>query len=186
MKEEYYEAKVHGEYFAQSGKDRVVRGYTAVFRLPNADAPLGVIKGKLLKPFLQKKDPAFLDVYTHHIDEINPKGRKFDPDEIPYRFQTKEQLRTFCARHRLPINVDEYGSLGLLRDHVRVAKEEPEHFPAIYAKFTKKRMEEKELYDLNADVFDQGEVGIPLPVKDGGDATQALPPSSKGIEDILE
>lgn len=186
MEKEYYEVEVHGEYFAQSGKERVVRGYRATFRLPNADAPLGVIKGKLLKPFLLKKDPGFLDVYTHHIDSIKPKGREFDPDEIPYRFQTKEQLRTYCSRHRLNIDVDEYGSLGLLRDHVRVAKEEPEHFPALYARFSKKRMEEKELYDLNSDVFDEGEVNIPVPVKDGGDATVAVPSASKGIEDILE
>jgi len=186
MNEEYYEAKVHGEYFAQSGKDRVVRGYRATFRLPNADAPLGVIKGKLLIPFLQKKDPAFTAVYTHYIDEINPKGRKFDPDEIPYRFQTKDQLKVYCSRHRLAINVDEYGSLGLLRDHVRIAKEDPDHFPDIYAKFAEKRKAEKELYNLNAEVFETGEVNLPVSVKDGGDATPAAPRTDQGIEDILE
>jgi hypothetical protein len=181
--DEYFEVKVHGEYFAQSGKDRVIRGYKAVFRLPNADAPLGIIKGKLLTPFLMKKDPAFTDVYTHHIDEINPKGRKFDPDEIPYRFQTKEQLKEYCRRHRLPIKVEDYGSLGLLRDHVRIAKEEPENFPAIYERFSKKREEEKELYALNEEVFNEGEVGIPVPLKEGGDANN---PAPQNIEDILQ
>jgi len=184
--EEHYEIKVHGEYFAQSGKERVVRGYKATFKLPNADAPLGIIKGKLLSPFLAKKDPGFTAIYTHHIDEVNPVGRKFDPDEIPYRFQTKEQLRIYCRRHRLPINVDEYGSLGLLRDHVRLAKEEPDNFPAVYAKFAKKMKEEKELYALNEDVFETGEVGIPLSIKEGGDIGEAKTPTDMGIEDLLE
>jgi len=183
--EEYYEVKCHGEYFAQSGKERVVRGYKATFKIPNADAPLGIIKGKLLVPFLSKKDPGFTAIYTHHIDEINPKGRSFDPDDIPYRFQTKEQLRIYCKRHRLNINVDEYGSLGLLRDHVRLAKEEPENFAPAYEKFAKKRKEEKELYDLNADVFQTGEVGIPLSIMDGGDIENPKVPTDKGIEDLL-
>ncbi len=175
MYDEYYEVKVHGEYFAQSGKERVVRGYRATFRLPNADAPLGIIKGKLLTPFLQKKDPGFTAVYTHHIDGINPKGRKFDPDEIPYRFQTKEQLKVYCSRHHLNLDVDDYGSLGLLRDHVRIAKEEPENFPAVAAKFKAKRDAEKQLYDLNAEVFETGEAGIALSVKEGGDAIPNMP-----------
>ena len=182
---EYYEVKVHGEYFAQSGKERVVRGYKATFKIPDASAPLGVIKGKLLIPFLMKKDPGFTSVYTHHIDEINPKGRAFDPDEIPYRFQTKEQLRIFCKRHHLTVNVDEYGSLGLLRDHVRLAKEEPENFSQVYAKFAKKMREEKELYALNEDVFETGEVGIPVSIKEGGDVGEPLKPTDKGIEDVL-
>uniref|UniRef100_A0A6M3IUC4 Uncharacterized protein n=1 Tax=viral metagenome TaxID=1070528 RepID=A0A6M3IUC4_9ZZZZ len=183
--EEYYEVKCHGEYFAQSGKERVIRGYKATFKIPNADSPLGVIKGKLLTPFLSKKDPGFTAVYTHHIDEIKPVGRAFDPDEIPYRFQTKEQLRIYCRRHRLTINVDEYGSLGLLRDHVRLAKEEPENFPAVYAKFAKKMKEEKDLYALNEDVFETGEAGIPLSIIDGGDVGEPQIPTDKGIEDVL-
>ena len=197
MEQEYYEVKVHGEYFAQSGKDRVVRGYKATFKLLDADAPLGVIKGKLLTPFLQKKDPAFTAVYTHHIDEINPKGRQFDPDEIPYRFQTKAQLKVYCRRHRLSINVDEYGSLGLLRDHVRLAKEEPENFPEVHEKFKKKRDAEKALYDLNADVFETGEAGLPLSVRDGGDPAVVPPkespapepqqsPEAPSVEEVLE
>ena len=180
--EEYFEVKVHGEYFAQSGKERVVRGYKAVFKLPNADAPLSVIKGKLLKPFLEKRDPGFLDIYTHHIDEINPKGRKFDPDEIPYRFQTKDQLKEYCRRHRLPVKVDEYGSLGLLRDHVRLAKEEPENFRAVYDKYNTKRIEEKALYALNEEVFETGEVGLPISMKEGGDTKKPV----LSVEEVLE
>lgn len=183
---EHYEVKVHGEYFCQSGKERVVRGYKATFKLPNADAPLGIIKGKLLSPFLTKKDPGFTSVYTHHIDEINPVGRKFGPDDIPYKFQTKEQLRIFCKRHRLPINVDEYGSLGLLRDHVRLAKDEPDSFPAVYAKFAEKMKAEKDLYALNEDVFETGEVGIPVAIKEGGGIETPEIPTDKGIEDLLE
>jgi len=183
--ENYFEVKVHGEYFAQSGKERVLRGYEATFKIPNADSPLGVIKGKLLVPFLSKKDPGFTAVYTHHIDEIKPKGKEFDPDEIPYRFQTKEQLRIFCKRHHLQVNVDEYGSLGLLREHVRLAKDEPHVFPEVYANFSKKMKEEKELYDLNEDVFETGKVGIPLSIKEGGDVGEPQTPTDKGIEDLL-
>jgi len=183
--ENYFEVRVHGEYFAQSGKERVVRGYKATFKIPNADSPLGIIKGKLLIPFLSKKDPGFTAVYTHHIDNIKPKGREFDPDEMPYRFQNKEQLRIYSKRHRLGVNVDEYGSLGLLREHIRFAKEEPDNFPAVYAKFAKKMKEEKDLYALNEDVFETGEVGIPLSIKEGGDIGEATTPTDKGIEDLL-
>jgi len=153
-----FTVSLHGEYFANNGKDKVLRPYTASFKLPSADKALGVIKGKLLPPFLMKKDPEFSGIYTHFIDNISVEGRTLDPNEIPVRFQNKEQLKGYIKFHSLGINVDEYGSIGTLRDHVRVAKEEPENFPKVQADFAKKKSEEKALYDLNADVL-----GAPTP-----------------------
>lgn len=144
---------IHGEYFANNGKDKVLRPYTASFRLPNANNALGVIKGKLLTPFLMKKDPEFTGIYTHIVDNISCQGRKLDPNEIPIRFQNKEQLREYIKFHSLGIDVDEYGSIGTLRDHARLAKEEPENFPKIQAAFAAKKRDEKALYDLNADIL---------------------------------
>lgn len=165
----YFSVKVHGEYFAQVGDKRELRGYEAVFKLPNADKPLSVIASKLLLPFLQKKDPQCLDFYTHYIDEILCHGRKLEPGEIPVRFQSKEQLREYVKFHRLSINVDDYADLGKLREHVRIAKDEPENFPKVAGEYAKKRKEENALFELNADVLMT--TNKVVPVHDGGRPT---------------
>lgn len=160
----FFTVELHGEYFANNGKEKVLRPYTASFRLPSADKALGVIKGKLLPPFLMKKDPSFTGIYTHIIDNISCQGRKLNPNEIPVRFQNKEQLKEYIKFHSLGIDVEEYGSVGLLRDHVRMAKEEPENFPKVQADFVEKKLEEKALYDLNADVLGPTHT-VPPPVE---------------------
>ena len=53
----HFEIDVHGEYFAQVGDKKELRGYEATFKLPDATKPLSVVVGKLLMPFLKKKDP---------------------------------------------------------------------------------------------------------------------------------
>ena len=177
MEQAYYEVDVHGEYFAQEGEKRILRGYEATFKVPDASSPLGVIKGKLLTPFLLKRDPQYFGIYTHHIDEIRPAGGgKFDPDDIPYRFQTKEQLRIYISRHRLQISVDDYGSLGLLRDHVRLAKEEPENFVKVQTKFAQKIADDKTLHELNKEVFTTGKVGLAVKPFDGGQGVPTAGP----------
>lgn len=185
----HYVVKVHGEYFADTGQRKELRGYRTIFRLPDASQPLGVIKGKLLMPYLRKKDPQAFAVYTHFIDEITlSNGKPLDPDAVPYRFQSKEQLRLFIKRNKLPVDVDDYGDLGLLRDHVRLAKEEPEHYEKVARKYAAKRDEEKSLYDLNKDVFDGGEVNIPLDTADGGSGARgplAPTPAANKEEDLL-
>jgi len=148
---DYYEVYLHGEYFAQIGDKRELRPYKTSFKLPNAEAPLSIILKKLLKPFLLQEDSKFVDVYTHYVDEIEYSGRVLDPNEIPIRFQSKEQLKDFILYHKLHINVEEYGSLGLLRDHVRLAKEEPDNWANVAEKFAKKKADERELFALNAD-----------------------------------
>ena len=166
----YFEIDVHGEYFAQVGDKKELRGYEATFKLPDATKPLSVVVGKLLMPFLKKKDPQTTALYTHHVSEIRCLGRKLDPNEIPTRFQSKEQLREYILFHQLPINVDHYGDLGLLRDHVRMAKEEPESFERAAEKYTVKRTADKALYDLNADVLETMKTNKPVPVAEGGAA----------------
>ena len=165
----YFNVKVRGEYFAQVGDKRELRGYEATFRLPNADKPLSIIAGKLLLPFLQKKDPNCFGYYTHFIDEISCEGRKLEPNEIPVRFQSKAQLKEYIKFHQLPISVDDYADLGKLRDHVRMAKEEPDNFPKVSEKHKEKMAAENALFALNADILI--ETNKPLPVHDGGKPT---------------
>lgn len=165
----YFEVKTHGEYFAQVGDKRELRGYEATFRLPDAKKPLSVIASKLLLPFLRKKDPQCLDYYTHFIDEITCHGRKLEPNEIPIRFQSKEQLREYIKFHQLSISVDDYADLGKLRDHVRLAKEEPEAFVVASKKHKEKMESENALFALNADVLVT--TNKPVPVHEGGAPT---------------
>ena len=65
-------AKVHGEYITSVGENKILKGYNATFRLPDASAPLGMIKGKLLTPFLKKLDPNAIAQYSWYLDEIRP------------------------------------------------------------------------------------------------------------------
>lgn len=148
---DYYEVFLHGEYFAQVGDKRELRPYKESFKLPDAKSPLSTILRKLLKPYLLQKDTQFTTVYSHIVDKIEYSGRELDPNEIPIRFQSKEQLREYVKYHKLGVNVDEYGSLGMLRDHVRMAKEEPENFQQVAEKFAAKKAEEKALFALNQD-----------------------------------
>ena len=180
----HFEIDVMGEYFAQVGDKKELRGYEATFKLPDASKPLSVVVGKLLIPFLQRKDSQCVGVYTHHVKEIRCLGRKLDPNEIPTRFQSKEQLRTYIEYHQLPLNPDHYGDLGLLRDHVRLAKEEPESFENAKTKYEKKRAADKALWDLNAEVLDTMKTNKPVPIADGGanpvtKAQPALKPGKK-------
>jgi len=151
--ESYYEVEVHGEYFAQQGKDTVLRPYNATFKVPNAQTALGVIKGKLLTPFLMNKDKECSGVYTHHVDNISCHGKTLNPNDIPVRFQNKEQLTQYISLHQLPISPDDYGSIGLLRDHVRQSQEDPTSFTHTQSKYQNKKDEEKALFALNADIL---------------------------------
>lgn len=154
MANDYFEIDVHGEFFIRVGDNKKeLLPYTATFKLPDASAPLSVVVGKLLPPYLRQKDARYGGLYTHHVDEIRCVGRKLEPNEIPIRFQSREQLRGFVKYHKLPIDVDEYGSLGLLRDHVRLAKEEPENFTGAVEKFKKKRQADKALFELNKETL---------------------------------
>jgi len=183
---EHYIVKVHGEYFASTGERKELRGYKAVFKLPDASEPLGIVKGKLLMPYLRKKDPQVYAVHTHYIDEIaSSDGRPIDPDALPIRFQTREQLRLYIKKHKLQISVEDYTDLGILRDHVRLAKEEPDNSKTIFEKYAKKRSAEKALFELNADVFDEGEANIPLDVAAGGSGNIAPEVPKTKTEDLL-
>jgi hypothetical protein len=159
---------VHGEYFAQVGEKKELRGYEATFRVPNAEKAMSVIVGKLLVPFLQKKDSQCTGVYTHHVDEMLCHGRRLEPNEIPVRWQNKDQLSGYITFHKLPLSVEDYENVGLLRDHVRLAKEEPESFGKIAEKYKMKKDEENALFRLNADILGSVTVKKPVPVWEGG------------------
>jgi len=155
MAKRIFVAKVHGEYIAQVGDNRVLKAYSAIFRLPDASAPLGMIKGKLLMPFLKKLDTSAIAPYSWHLDEIAPEEGEFDPDELPVLFQTIAQLQVYCKRHRLSVPLDEYGDLEVARQHVMLAKDNPETFKKVFAKYRETMVADKELEELN-----RGFVGI--------------------------
>lgn len=144
-----YVAKVHGEYICQRGRDRVLRSYEATFRLPDASAPLAMIKGKLLMPFLRKLDAEVVAPYSWHLDELRPENGEFDPDALPVIFQSFAQLKQYCIRHNLDVPVEEYADLDMCRTHVMVAKEDPAAFQKIYAKYKTVIEQDRALEDLN-------------------------------------
>lgn len=158
MPEKIFVAKVHGEYIAQRGRDRILRSYEAKFRLPNAQSPLAMIKGKLLKPFLRKLDPNAVEAYTYYLDELAPENGEFDPDEIPVMFQSFRQLAIFCKRHKLGVPTEEYGDLEMLRAHVQIALDDPQTFQTLYAKYKNQIDADRELNALNQDFEGIGEV----------------------------
>jgi len=142
-------AKVHGEYVSAVGETKVLKSYSATFRLPDASAPLGMIKGKLLMPFLKKLDVNAVAPYSWYLDEIRPEDGVFDPDELPVMFQTIPQLKEYCKRHKLHVPLDEYGDLEIARQHVMLAKADPAAFAKIFAKYQDVMAVDKELETLN-------------------------------------
>lgn len=167
MAKRIFIARVHGEYITQIGDDRVLKSYTARFRLPNADAPLGVIKGKLLTPFLKKLDVNAVAPYSWYLDEIKPEHGEFDPDELPILFQTIPQLKEYCKRHKLPVPVEEYGDLEMCRQHVLIAKDSPETFQKLYEHYQHTMVADRELAELNNDFTDIGKAAGEVEVDAG-------------------
>jgi len=172
--QDFYTVKMEGQYFAQVSKERVLRGYEASFKLPDASNAMSVIVGKLLIPYLRKRDPQCTGVYTHNITEISYSGKALDPNDIPVRWQSWAQLKEYCRYHKLPIDTQDYGSLGLLRDHIRLAMEEPEYFKTVSAKYQHKKAEEKALYALNPNTDDTVKVNIPVEPSQGGESTEEV------------
>lgn len=172
--QEFYTVKMDGQYFAQVGKDRVLRGYEASFKLPDASNAMSVIVGKLLIPYLRRKDPQCTGVYTHNIIEISYSGKALDPNDIPVRWQSWTQLKEYCRYHKLPIDTQDYGSLGLLREHIRLAMDEPNHFKTVSAKYQNTKAADKALYDLNPDTDDSVKVNIPVEPSQGGESTEEV------------
>lgn len=144
-----YVAKIRGEYITQAGHDRILKGYKATFKLPSADAPLSVIRGKLLMPFLRKLDVNAIAPYSWHMEEIAPMDGNFDPDDVPVIFQTFAQLTIYVKRHRLAVPVAEYSDLELCRQHVILAKTDPESYKQVYAAYSSTANFDKELELLN-------------------------------------
>lgn len=182
-KKGYYEVKVHGEYFAMVGEKKELRGYETMFKLPEVGCAMGVIQSKLLVPYLRKKDPQATTFYTCHVDDVTPVNLDCHPDDIPVRLQSREQLRKYCKLHRLSIDVDEYGSIGTLREHVRIAEEEPENLAKVIEKYRAKNSAERELMELNEDSFTRGVVNKPVSIAEGG-ATKNK--KTKSAEEILD
>ena len=175
----YFEVKMHGEYFAQDGKDRMLRGYEATFKVPDAQTAVATIVKKLLMPFLRKLDPQALSAYTYLVDEITCNGRALDPNEIPVRLQSRAQLADYIRLHKLPILISEYGSLGLLREHVRLAQEDPEGFVVISEKHKTEVAADKALFDLNQDVPKTMVAKKSVPLSKGGEGNSSTSPARR-------
>jgi len=157
-------AKVNGEYIAERGRDRVLRSYEAIFRLPNADAPLSMIRGKLLMPFLRKLDSAVVAPYSWNLQELAPEDGVFNPDEIPVMFQSLPQLEIYCKKHRLPVPVSEYADVEMCRAHVILAEDDVQAFHRVFAKYKTRIDEDRELTELNRNFENIGRVGTDVSV----------------------
>lgn len=161
----FYEVKMHGEYVALQGDKRILKPYTACFKLPTLEDGLGPILRYLLPPFLKKQDVNYVRYITHIVDGVSAEGVLLDVTKIPVRFQSREQLKEYVRYYRLPVNVDDYEGLGLLRDHIRLAQEEPERYKVVSEKYKKKREFENDIAKLNEDVLGAPEAPKPVKVK---------------------
>jgi hypothetical protein len=190
MARRIFVAECHGEYITAVGDNKVLKSYSATFRLPDASAPLGMIKGKLLMPFLKKLDPNAIAPYSWYLDEIKPEHGAFDPDELPVLFQTAAQLQEYCKRHKLQVPIEEYGSLEIARQHVMLAKDDPEAFARIFAKYQETMLADRELADLNSGFVGIGRAGGEVEVDPASgkttikaSAAPKMPAPKKPIED---
>lgn len=162
---------VSGLYHAQDGEKRVLRGYDAEFKVPSVDRVMVVVAKKLLPVFLKKKDPAYTALYTHIIEEITCVGGVLDPNELNPNLQSKEQLKNYIKFHKLPVDANDYADLQLLRKHVRLAKDEPNVFEEAHKKYMQTKTEDNALFGLNKDLLEKGNVGVAVPVDQGGEGT---------------
>jgi len=154
-----YVVKVKGEYITERGEEKVLRSYKATFRLPNADAPLSTVRRKLLMPFLRKLDPFAVAPVSWHLEEMRPESGDFNPDELGIAFQSKDQLKLYCVKHKLNVPVEEYSDLEMARAHVELALSNPEAFKKVYEKHAARLEEERELEELNRGFENIGESG---------------------------
>jgi hypothetical protein len=149
----YYEISLHGEYVALDGDKKILKPYTANFKLPHLERALGDVLKYLLSPYLKKRDPNYIKYVTHIVDGVSAQGRQLDITQIPIRFQSREQLKEYVKYYRVPVRVEDYEGLGLLRDHIRLAQEEPERYKVVSEKYKKKREFENDITSLNVDVL---------------------------------
>jgi hypothetical protein len=159
-----YVAKVHGEYITQDGKERKLKSYSASFRMFDIENALSVIKGKLLMPFLKATDSGAIAPYSWHLDEIKPEQGAADVNEIPLHFQTFLQLDEYCKRNKLPVPVTQYSDLDRCREHVAMAKENPDTFKIVFESYKKNLVEDQELAELNRDFIGIGSIGADIDV----------------------
>lgn len=116
-----YRVKVKGEYFAlaENGKGKTKKNYEAEFNVAKLDGCLSVIKNKLLKSFLKKKDPTFTADRTCYVVDTTPLGSS--PKSNNLAFMDRGQLEQFVAGStpRIPIRLEDYPQTPESTTHLR-------------------------------------------------------------------
>lgn len=165
--------RCHGQYYYKTDKAKGTKNYEMEVKAPSlaffnerAEKYLGTddngkakfavreflnirgsLKKRLLPILLAKKDQEFARVKFTVIDEvISLSGEELD---LPIVFRSKEQLRAFVRKERIPIDVDSYLEIDELRTDIVEYQTNPEVFLQFKAKKDVRRAEEKEFAEMN-------------------------------------
>lgn len=160
-----YTLHVRGEYITRSGDRTELKHYRGKFRVFDLENALGTLRGKLLTPFLRKKDPGTVLPHSWHVYKVECENGSLDITDIPVRMMDFSQLKKLCKLRKLPVPVEMYGNLDICRHHVMIALEDKERpgdtqvFPQVFDRYKERLTKEKEIMDLNEDLFNQGSAG---------------------------
>lgn len=149
-----YKILVRGQYYAVApdtqGK-KVHKPYSIEVNVPSLDKVLSVLKNKLLPALLPRKYPEFTGLRTYNVVEVTPLSPA-SPPSTNLSFAPREVLEQYAQEHRVPINLEDYKDLVVLRATLVDFAYNPKGFEEREAKRRKDRAETAELAEMNPDL----------------------------------
>lgn len=150
-----YRVAVRGEYFAFApggGREKVKKPFNAAFNLPSLDGALGVIRGRLLDKYLNKKYTDFVSARTCCIVSATPLSDA-TPESTNLRYMPAERLLRYIEDHKVPIDPALYGEDEAgLRASVIDFVQNPKGFPEREARRVDSMKADRALAELNPDI----------------------------------
>ena len=104
-----FNVKVTGEYYRASKEDpkkKIKKTYETTFVLPNLDAPLSIIRNKLINQRLKKLDPIAGRFRTINIVSATPLSPS-TPESRNLAYMSREKLLEYAAEVQVPIDVED-------------------------------------------------------------------------------
>lgn len=145
-----YKVNLKGEYLAESstGKGKIRKEFEISVNLPKLDAALSIIKNRLLKPAMKKKYPDFIVERTVYVVDATPLSPA-TPKSNNLAYMDFDQLKTYAAQVRAPIDPAAYFDVIHLRDAIIDWTQTPDGFKDREAVRQAARAEEREIAALN-------------------------------------
>lgn len=180
-----FEVKVVGQYVARSGvmgKERIIKDYEITCVIPNMEAPLSIIKNKILGPKLQNKYEDYCMFRTYHIIEINPLSEedKFNADMQNIRYMSRQALVGVIRKNALPVPQELYPNLFKLREAVQFAMDDPDGYEKHLDLHRDDLEMDVEVASLNPDIAPKEELGEVNEPKPSGKAKKTSSAASSG------